>query len=378
MINSPAHNDFDYCFVLTYYSPYVSGLSNVAKDIAEGLAKSGMRVCVVTTRYEKSLPKSEYINNVRIFRASVWFRLGKGVISPSLFFLVRRISRRSRIINIHAPMLEAGLISILSCAPVVTTYQCDVSLEPTLFGKLQNFIIDLSSKIAIRYSKFVTVSSTDYSNHSRLAQNLRHKAIVIPPPCHLRKNGNPSFRDGNGIHVGFLGRIVEEKGLDYLIDGFSAIQDPSARLLIGGDFGAVAGGSIIHRIKSKIDKDKRILLLGFLPESELKNFYASIDVFALPSINSFEAFGIVQVEALMLGIPVITTDIPGVRQPVMNSKLGLIVDPRSGPQITNALMRIEAMRNNSKVGSEISIQLYNYDSVVKKFKETLDLASNAQ
>lgn len=365
---------FDYCLTLTYYSPYVSGLTNVARDVAEGLAKTGKRVCVVTTQHDARLPTAEVLNGVSIFRAPVWFKLGKGAISPALIFLVRRLSKQSRVLNIHAPMLEAGLIAYFSYAPVVTTYQCDVSLPPTLLGRLQNLVLDWSTRFAIANSRMVTVSSSDYASHSRLSHFLSEKQVVIPPPCHLRKKSKPSFRDGVGPHFGFLGRIVEEKGLDYLIDGFIAITDPSARLLIGGDFGGVAGGSIISRIQSKIKSDNRIKLLGFLPEDQLVDFYSSIDAFVLPSVNSFEAFGIVQVEALMLGIPVIATNIPGARRPVMLTNLGILIEPCSATEMTSALESIGQMQKNSMEGSLIAIQLYSLDAVVEQFRATLELA----
>jgi len=368
---------FDYCIVLTYYSPYVSGLTNVARDIAEGLARSGKKVCVVTSQFDKALLVTEMVNGVCVLRAPVLFSLGKGVISPALISLARRISKCSRVLNIHAPMLEAGLIAWLSSAPVVITYQCDVSLPPTLLGQLQHYVIDWSMHIAIRFSKLVTVSSADYAQHSRLSHALQKKQTVIPPTCRLRKKGAPIFREGNGLHVGFLGRIVEEKGLEYLIDGFSMLHDPHARLLIAGDFAGVAGGSIINRIKAKITADSRIRLLGFLPEDRIADFYASLDIFSLPSINPFEAFGIVQVEAMMVGIPVIATNLPGVRQPVMMTKMGEIVEPCSARQITESLVRLARIRPDCAQGAALAQEMYSLDSVIAKFEQTFELANGS-
>jgi glycosyltransferase involved in cell wall biosynthesis len=173
-----------------------------------------------------------------------------------------------------------------------------------------------------------------------------------------------------------LGRIVEEKGLEYLIDGFCAIDDQNARLLIGGDFKDVMGGSVLHQIESKIAADKRIKLLGFLPEEQIADFYASIDVFTLPSINPFEAFGIVQAEALMLGIPVIASNLPGVRQPVMLTKMGLIVEPRSAKQISAAIMKLKQEVPDCIAGSALAKSLYSLDAVLTKFELTLNAATH--
>ena len=69
----------------------------------------------------------------------------------------------------------------------------------------------------------------------------------------------------------------------------------------------VAGGSVVERVRARIGDDSRIRLLGFLPTEALPDFYASIDAFAFPSVNSLEAFGLVQVEAMMVGVPVLAS-----------------------------------------------------------------------
>ena len=128
---------------------------------------------------------------------------------------------------------------------------------------------------------------------------------VVPPPCPPPAFGLPTFRETDGLHVGFLGRIVREKGLQHLIRGFRALPDADARLLIGGDYEHVAGGSVIDQVRAATDGDSRVRLLGFVPDARIADFCASLDVFALPSVNAFEAFGIVQVAALQAGVPVL-------------------------------------------------------------------------
>lgn len=359
---------YDVTFVLTYYYPYVSGLTNVARDLAEELVKRGKTVAVIATQHTKELMLHEFINGVEVIRTPVILKIGKGVISPSLISTVARVSKTSKLINIHSPMLEAGIIAKFASCPVVTTYQCDVSLPPTLMGRLQNFIMDFSTKKCIKYSKFITVSSDDYINSSRIVDYIEDKRVVIPPTCHLRPSGSPIFRDGDGMHVGFLGRIVEEKGIEYLVDGFRRFNNPEARLLIAGDFSNIAGGSVIERVKSKLGNDSRIKLLGFLDDAELNDFYASIDVFALPSVNPFEAFGIVQVEAMMLGIPAIASNMPGVRQPVILTGMGAIVEPRDANSITEALYTLLNSNIDKNKGIEKTIELYSLQNTIDKFE----------
>ena len=359
----------DLLIAINYYFPYISGLSNVARDIAEGLAARGKKVTVVASQHDSRLPNEETLNGVRIIRAPVDFHIGKGVVSLSFINKVCRESKKSKVLNIHAPMLEAGILAFLSKAPVVLTYQCDVSLAPTLIGRLQNKTIDWSTRLSANYARFVTVSSDDYADNSRVKDAFNGKRVVVPPPCHIRNGGKELFRDSPGIHIGFLGRIVEEKGIEYLVDGFRALKDKDARLLLAGDYSGIAGGSVIERVRRRISGDLRIKVLGFLSEEDVAHFYASLDILALPSVNPFEAFGIVQVEAIMQGIPVIASNLPGVRQPVLLTGMGTIVKPRSAVSITFAIEKLKQDIVDVKKGTAIARSLFGFDNSIKKFEE---------
>lgn len=365
----------DVVFALNYYAPYVSGLTNVARDIAEGLAARGRRVTVVASRHSLVLPCEEILNGVRVVRTPVLLSVGKGVVSPEFVPAVLRECATAKVLNIHAPMLEAGLIAKLSSVPVVMTYQCDVSLPPTLMGRIQNGALDWSTRMAARHSTFVTVTSDDYADHSRVRKALSGRRRVIPATCHIRQGGVPKYRCGSGFHVGFLGRIVEEKGVEFLVDGFRELEDVNARLLIAGDFSSVVGGSVIERVRRRIGEDSRIKLLGFLSDAELDNFYASLDAFALPSVNPFEAFGILQVEAMMRGIPVVASDLPGVRQPVLRTGMGELVEPRSARSVRLALEKLMVSRPNTEDGSARARELYGYGTTLDSFERVFDDAT---
>ncbi|NUR51096.1 MAG: glycosyltransferase family 4 protein, partial [Hamadaea sp.] len=119
---------------------------------------------------------------------------------------------------------------------------------------------------------------------------------------------------------------------------FDQIGDPEARLLIGGDYLTVAGTSVIDRIRAAADGDPRIRILGLLRGQQIADFYASIDAFALPSVA--ESFGIAQAEAMMCGVPSVTTDLPGGRYPVVATGMGLVVPPRSPSHLRTALLDV--------------------------------------
>ena len=121
---------------LTYYAPYVSGLTNAAKIVAESLAQRGWQVTVVTSRHDRRLPQREVVNGVLVIRVPVLARMSKGVLSPMLPFVAAQHIRRSGVGNLHLPMPEAGAVAALlgRRSRLVTTYQCDVTL-PDSAGK---------------------------------------------------------------------------------------------------------------------------------------------------------------------------------------------------------------------------------------------------
>ncbi|MDG4764944.1 glycosyltransferase family 4 protein [Solwaraspora sp. WMMD406] len=337
-MSKPDAPGYDVCIAVNYYTPYVSGLTEVARIVAEGLAGRGWRVAVVAARHDPALPLRETIGGVDVFRCPVVASISRGLVSPSFAGTVRRLARRSRVLNLHLPMLEAGLITALpSRTPVVSTYHIDLWLPPSLVTRAAMAAVAVSSKVTLRRSAAAVVNSDDQAEHSMMWPLLRDMPRhSIAAPCMDRRGGQPAYRQTSGPHIGFLGRIVPDKGLEYLVTAFSEIADPDARLLVGGDYLTVAGGSVIAQIRQAAARDPRIQILGLLRDRQINDFYASIDVFALPSIA--ESFGIAQVEAMMCGVPSVTTDLPGGRYPVLATGMGAIVTPRDPVELHKALL----------------------------------------
>jgi glycosyltransferase involved in cell wall biosynthesis len=335
-----SRTDYDLCVAVNYYAPYVSGLTEVARVVAEGLAARGWKVAVVAAQHDKTLPPHEKLGGVDVFRCPVTATIGRGVVSPSFTRTVRRMARRSRLLHLHLPMLEAGAITALRLpVPVVSTYHIDLWLPPSLVNTAAMAAVKVSSTLALRRSDVVVVNSVDQARHSELWPRLRAaRRAAISAPCLDRTGGDPAYRETTGLHIGFLGRMVPDKGLRYLLEAFTGIPDPGARLLLGGDYATVAGGSVIDMVRAAAERDPRIRILGLLRGKEIHDFYASTDVFTLPSVA--ESFGIAQAEAMMCGIPSVTTDLPGGRYPVLATGLGKIVPPRHPEALRAALLEV--------------------------------------
>ena len=371
--------NFDVTVVLNYYAPYVSGLTETARIVAEGLADRGLRVAVVATQHEKGIPQTEILNGVHIFRAPVAFRIGRGPISPGFLPLIRRIAARSKVLHLHLPMLEASAITwLVPRMPIVSTHHIDLWLAPTLMNKLQIAGVNHSVRSAIRRSSHVVVNSEDQARHSLMWPVIKDKDwSAIAAPCLDPRGGNPSFRDGNGHHVGFMGRIVPDKGIDFLIRAFRSTAKPEDRLLLAGEYDTVAGGSNIEKLRKIADGDERVRFLGLLNREGTRDFYASIDTFALTSVA--ESFGIVQAEAMMCGLPVVGSDLPGGRVPIAQTGFGRLTQPGDVDAIAAALQELRDFPQDKRQQlAEKARALYGADSCIDRYRSLFSNLSKMQ
>ncbi|MFF8432223.1 glycosyltransferase family 4 protein [Streptomyces sp. NPDC016566] len=329
---------FDVTVALDYYAPYVSGLTEAARITAEGLAGRGWKVAVACAQHDPTLPRQEQLNGVHVFRAPVLARISRGFLTPRLPLLAARLAARSRLLHLHLPMPEAAfLMALRPKARVVTTYHIDAFLPDTPMNRAAMRLADHSCRATVKRADLVIANSDDQARGSRLWPAIRQRPFrPIPSPCVDRSGGTPRLREGDGLHIGFMGRIADDKGIEYLVRAFRAIDDPKARLLIAGDYQTVAGGSNIARLRAEAGDDPRVRFLGLLRGERVRDFYASIDVFALPSIS--ESFGIVQVEAMMAGVPSATTDLAGSRYPVQATGFGRLIPPRDPEALRRALL----------------------------------------
>ncbi len=110
------------------------------------------------------------------------------------------------------------------------------------------------------------------------------------------------------------------------------------------------------RIIRLVEKYKEyVVFLGNIDEKNMGSFYSLLDVLVLPSVNSTEAFGMVQVEAMMMGVPVVASDLPGVRVPVQKTGMGKIVPVKNSQKIAEAIVELLEKRNIKNDLNDISL-----------------------
>ena len=327
--------------VLTYYRPHTSGLTIYAERLAKALVRQGHEVTVLTSQFDKTTALEEESEGVRILRAPVWLRVSKGVIMPSLGWIAWREALKHDAILLHLPQFDAAGLALrgrLLRKPTMIIYHSDLSLPPGLFNRVVNAVVHLMNNLAARFAHRISAYTEDFANHSPFL--LRHKAKVrvIAPAVEIpkakaaevkafAKKHNP---EGRHPVIGMATRVAAEKGVEYLLDALPGILElhADARVLFAGQYEDVLGeeaylARLMPKLKTYMDAGQWTFL-GTLSMREMAVFYANIDLLVVPSTNSTETFGFVQIEAMMNGKPVVASDLPGVRQPVAISGMGRV------------------------------------------------------
>lgn len=338
-----AKNDVKILAISNYYYPYISGVSEYEKQLCEAWVKHGFDVTVLTSNHDK-LPKTEMINGVKVIRAPIICKISKGTVSLSFIFQAIKMAKKVDIVNLHLPMLEAGLLaSFIDSKKLVTMFQCQINLDKGLINTFIKRVMDFSNSICLKKSNKIMVTTLDYAVHSRFAYKYKDKMLEARAPIKTWEETEIK-KSIDKKRIGFCGRIVEEKGIDVLLQAYSMIREERKDicLLIGGDYKNVAGGSIYHKLKAYIEKYhiEDVTFLGKINETEMGKFYSSLDVFVLPSTNSLEAFGMVQVEAMLCGVPVVASDLYGVRTIVQNTGMGLVSKRGDAHDLAKCILQV--------------------------------------
>lgn len=342
-------------FVLTYYRPHISGLAIYVQRLAEGLAERGHTVTVLTSQYDPALPADDILNGVRIVRAPVAFRLSKGVIMLSFPRLALHLLCEHDVVSVHLPQFEASLLGVLARLvvrrPMILTYHCDLRLPAGLFNRFVDQVVFVSNYVSGLLADRIVASTRDYAEHSRFLSRFLDKFTEIPPPVAIpdpQAGAEAEFLAPLGLDnhptVGFAARLAAEKGAEYLLEALEYIlpEVPDVRVLFTGENKALFGEDDYHRrLQPLIERyADHVTFLGVLSFEQLAEFYAACDVLVLPSLNSTESFGMVQVEAMLCGTPVVASNLPGVRQPVHRTGMGRIVRLRNARELATAVLEV--------------------------------------
>ncbi len=334
-------------FFSPYFYPYTSGLTEYPRRVLRELAKTH-DVTVLTFPHSRKLPPEEKFEGMKIIRMPYLFRASKGFISPQSWWHFTIEARRADCIILNLPSVEGLPLAILGAIlrkRTIAFFYCFIYLGPSLSHRLLSSIVNAVTFLQCALSHKI-VGLPDYVEHTPLHRYYAHKIVSIPPPVQEMPTDSVYFKKllaqkAGRMWVGFVGRIAREKGLEYLIEAYPAIQKKhEVELVFAGPQDSVGENEYAQKIRNLLlERHIPHRFLGFLEEEELGAFYKAIDVLVLPSVNRTEAFGMVQVEAMLAGTPVVASDLPGVRYPIQRTGMGLLVAPKSAPALGAAVSK---------------------------------------
>lgn len=369
---------------LTYYRPHYSGLTIYAEREARALVKLGHRVAILTSRFDKSLPTHEMRDGVEIIRLDVLLRISKGVIMPGMLPAAWKLVKEADVIHLHVPQLDAALIALIARLlkkPLLLTYHCDLQLPSGLIHYLANQGSNLANRLTASIANLIVTNTQDYARHSKFLKSYLHKLRPVFPPVEATPVSQQDLDDfkhkyrietGQRI-IGMAARLAAEKGVEYLAEALPQILEthPTARVLFVGPYQNVLGEE--HYAK-KLEPLIQALgghwtFLGVVSPVEMSAFFHLSEVTVLPSINSTESYGLVQVESLLCNTPVVASDLPGIRVPVQTTGSGLIVPPENASELAKAIIKILDSPSNFQGNPQLILEKSTPEAVGNIYEE---------
>ncbi len=375
--------------VLTYYRPHTSGLTIYAERLARALARRGHQVTVMTTQYDKALPQEEMMDGVRVVRVPVAARISKGVLAPTFGLVATRLVWENDVVQLHLPQFDAPGVALrarLSGKPAVLTYHCDLLLPRGLFNRFVNLVVQFQNNMAALLANHIVTYTQDYADHSPYLSRYRRKLTPLLPPVEFPSaapGAIQAFAEAQQTRerrpvIGMVTRFAAEKGVEVLLDALPAVFEkyPQAQVLYAGQYQNVMGeeayaGRLMPRIH-EYEQRGRWKFLGNLSQLELAAVYPNLDALVVPSLNSTEAFGLVQIEAMMNQVPCVASALPGVRRPVQMHEMGKVIPIGDSAALAQALLEIFAERGKYRCDAAALKHLYDPDMVAAEYEKLFE------
>lgn len=305
-----------------YYWPRSGGMERVVQGLAEGVAELGHEAEVVAiTAFGDPRPGQK--RRAAVTRAWSFAPVGTQELAPAY---IAAAWRRADVIHLHHPNSLADVAYALrfSLAPLVVTQHADYP----------SFKYKIPAKYVLHRAEVILVPSRAHIALCGELKGFEHKVEVIPFGIdEERWELVPPPPPGNPPRALFIGRLVPFKGVDFLLRALE--QVPELRLDI------VGSGPELHRLQTlarALAVADRVKWWGEYPDEDLPRRMADADFLVLPSVSVEEMFGMVLLEAMAAGRPIITTAVPsGVREVNVPGVTGLEVPIRDVEALAAAM-----------------------------------------
>lgn len=362
------------------YFPHIGGIESLVRQYSEELGQYGAAVRTLVCRDGKGVTVTEKINGVKVVRAG---SLGTYFSCPlSLSFIVkfRQMARNADIVHVNVPFPLADLALLLSGyrGKVAVSWHSDIVKQKNLMLLYKPLL-----KYLLGRADVIFTATEGHICGSDFLPEYREKCRILPYGITLgdyldidrRPVLTEKLANKKNIKIFFTGRLVYYKGVDVLLKAFANVKN--CELFIAGT------GELENKLKAFAKSrglEKTIHFLGFLPDNTLKQAYADCDIFVLPSVAKSEAFGIVQLEAMVYGKPVINTRLPsGVPHVSIHGETGITVPPSDPLTLAKAINRLASDKElRERLGRNAALRVrekFNENNVIRKLYDYFEEAT---
>ena len=318
----------------------LGGVEITIKLLTEGLNKYEYVICDALGANETNSYSVDVLDNkYKVIRAKCLGKYFSTLISFQLIKILKNINRDYDIIHLHAPDPMAGLAVFLTRpkAKIFLHWHSDILKQKFFF-----FFYKFIQTWLLKRADVIIATSPKYASYSPYLRKYEDKTEVVPIGIPSNYTILPDAEitlvkaafPGKKI-VFSLGRLAYYKGFEYLI--LAAKKLPSDYVILIGGGGPLADS--LRQLISNNNLSDQVILLGYLTDQEKERYMQACDMFCLSSIFRTEAFGIVQLEAMQRGKPLISTKIEGSGVDWVNKDgvTGITVDVCDAEQIANAI-----------------------------------------
>ena len=232
----------------------------------------------------------------------------------------------------------------------------------------------------------IVTYTQDYADNSSYLSRYASKLTPILPPVELpdpAPEDVSAFALANRVQernpvIGMAARFAAEKGVEVLLDALPIIlkKYPKAQVLFAGQYRQVMGEQEYYdRLMPRIldyQAKGHWRFLGNLDPVQMAALYPNLDVLTVPSLNSTEAFGLVQIEAMINGVPCVPSALPGVRQPVMMHGMGKVSEIGNAESLANAILDVLDQPKKYKGNTKAIRKMYNPDSIAQEYEKLFE------
>lgn len=358
------------------YFPHVGGIETLVKQYSEELGQFNVQVRTLVCCENQGGTIRERVNGIPVIRAASLGTYFSCPLSVQFIKQFRRMSRKADVVHIHLPFPLADLALLLSGykGKVAISWHSDIVKQKKLL-----FFYKPLLKYLLNRADVIFTATEGHIDGSDFLYEYREKCRILPYGItvedYLNIDRKPilteKLTDKNSVKVFFTGRLVYYKGVDVLLKAFSKVKN--CELFIAGT------GELESSLKAYAEKHglaDKVHFLGFLPDDQLKQAYADCDIFVLPSVVKSEAFGIVQLEAMVYGKPVINTNLPsGVPYVSLDGETGLTVPPSNAKALAKAINRLaEDKEFREELGRKAAVRVidnFNEKDVIRQLYDYL-------